>query len=234
MIASHLHNFIFIKTKKTAGTTVEVALGEVCGPDDIVTPLGPTDELLRGHGQPVCRNFARNPVIEHDLKQAIITNDERQYIRARRKSEFYAHMKAAEIKELVAPEFWSRAFKFTVERHPYEKAVSAAYFTHKPRKHPVFAEYLDIFIGEGSYASFDYYSIDGKLVVDDFLRQETLLADLKRIGAKLGFPVPDELRRMKTTTRKDTRPAREILSEAQRDMVFKHCRREFELLSFER
>jgi hypothetical protein len=39
MIASRLHNFIFIKTMKTAGTSIEMALSPHCGPDDILTPI---------------------------------------------------------------------------------------------------------------------------------------------------------------------------------------------------
>ena len=39
MIVSYLHNFIFIKTKKTAGSAIEMALAPLCGPDDIITPL---------------------------------------------------------------------------------------------------------------------------------------------------------------------------------------------------
>lgn len=41
MIISHKHQFIFIKTRKTAGTSLEVALERHCGPDDIVTPIWP-------------------------------------------------------------------------------------------------------------------------------------------------------------------------------------------------
>jgi hypothetical protein len=234
MIASYLYNFIFIKTKKTAGTTVEVALADICGPDDIITPLGRHDELVRGNGKPLCRNYTSDPAVEAALMQALIAEDERRYVKARQKCEFYAHMKAAAIKQTVAPEFWDSAYKFTVERHPYEKAVSGAYFKYRAGRHPEFTQYLDTYVREGNYGSFEFYSIDGKPVVDGFLRQETLVADLKRVGAKLGFPVPDELRRMKTTSRKDTRPAREILSEAQRDIVFERCAQEFELLGFPR
>ena len=32
MIVSHEHKFIFLKTKKTAGTSIELALSELCGP----------------------------------------------------------------------------------------------------------------------------------------------------------------------------------------------------------
>lgn len=234
MIASYVHNFIFIKTKKTAGTAVEVALGEVCGPGDIVTPLGPSDEMLRGKGQPVCRNFASDPTVEQELRDALINEDPQAYLRARKKCEFYAHMPAEEIRRQLPTKFWNDACKITVERHPYEKAVSGAYYHYRPRKHPSFADYLDTFIQSGRYASYKLYTIDGIPVIDDFLRQESLHQDLKQLGLKLGFSVPDELARTKIRSRKDRRPAREILSEQQKDIIYAFCRPEFELLCYER
>ncbi|PYL93687.1 MAG: hypothetical protein DMF14_00320 [Verrucomicrobia bacterium] len=41
MIISHKHKFIFIKTVKTAGTSLEVFLSQHCGPDDVLTPFAP-------------------------------------------------------------------------------------------------------------------------------------------------------------------------------------------------
>ena len=40
MIISHTHKYIFIKSLKTAGTSVEAALSKHCGENDMVTPLG--------------------------------------------------------------------------------------------------------------------------------------------------------------------------------------------------
>ena len=40
MIISHSRRFIFIKSTKTAGTSVEAALSNFCERDDVVTPLG--------------------------------------------------------------------------------------------------------------------------------------------------------------------------------------------------
>jgi hypothetical protein len=47
VIVSHEHGFVFMKTRKTAGTSVEIALSRVCGDDDVITPVTDDDELLR-------------------------------------------------------------------------------------------------------------------------------------------------------------------------------------------
>ena len=67
MIISHRYRFIFIKTLKTAGTSIEVYLSEHCGPDDIFTPVFPP---IDGHRP---RNFGRfyNHYSAFGVRQAV-------------------------------------------------------------------------------------------------------------------------------------------------------------------
>lgn len=39
MIVSHDLRMIFLKTKKTAGTSLELSLSSLCGPLDVITPV---------------------------------------------------------------------------------------------------------------------------------------------------------------------------------------------------
>lgn len=62
MIFSYLHNFLFLKGRKVAGTSFEVALSKICGAEDILTPISPVDERYRiDLGYRHAQNFGADP-----------------------------------------------------------------------------------------------------------------------------------------------------------------------------
>ena len=216
MILSLQHNYIYIRTKKTGSTTIEEVLSKNLGRDDVV--VGRQFRVLK-------------PLLRPDVD-----------IPERREGSLApTHVAIDQIAPLLHRDFWDGAFKFTSERHPYEKAVSLAYMgwskggdRRQKRANGDFGKYLDVVVQKGKYAGFPLYSIGGQSVVDDFIRLETLPTDLQRIGKRLGIPIPVDLPRERSDSRADRRPAKEILSDQQKEMVWNHCRREFEMLSYEK
>ena len=60
MILSHDYRFIFVKPKKVAGTSLEILLSQLCGPDDIITPIARKDEATRSRlGFPGPQNYRK-------------------------------------------------------------------------------------------------------------------------------------------------------------------------------
>ena len=240
MIASFAHKFIFIKLRKTAGTSIELALSSLCGVRDIITPLGLDDEVIRKtHGWRGPQNFSDEPGMNERCKGLIDRGDEAAYREMRkglRRSKAYNnHMPADRARRMLGEEFWQSAYKWTVERHPYEKAVSRAYFVLWLRGLPVTSlqDVLEDLVADGRVDERHLYTIDGKLAVDRVIRHEDLPGAFNLVLAKSGLRFDGELPRAKISQRADRRPAREILSKQQRTRIYASCRATFELLGYE-
>jgi hypothetical protein len=126
VILSERFKFIFIKGKRVGGTSVETALSIVCGPDDIVTPIAPIDELQRMRLGGAARNYAAHRDSEHaytDLIRRTPLHELPQV--AVPKERFYNHMPLRE----VIKEYGPSAMNFEVvcvERSPFAKILSWA------------------------------------------------------------------------------------------------------------
>ncbi len=73
MIISHKHKFIFIKTRKTAGTSIEIFLSQFCGKNDILTPIG-EGEALRKEQDIVPRHYLKNEFLAKTLSKMEIAS----------------------------------------------------------------------------------------------------------------------------------------------------------------
>lgn len=238
MIVSYARNFIFLKTRKTAGTTVEIALTPSCGPGDILTLITLEDELRRcGPNGIAARNYVADKSIESSISDAALAGNAETFRTLKRKANrlgaFRNHMTAADLRQRLPQDFWRAAYKFTIERHPYEKVVSRAYWSARAPGAPDIAERIETAVSD-TRADVAIYSIDGAVAVDEILRQEHLEDDLRRVARKLDLSLPAELPKAKGRFRTDRRPAAEILSERQKRIVYERNAETFERMGYQR
>lgn len=124
MILSFRHNFLFVRARKVAGTSVEIALSTLCGPDDISPPIVTIDERLRlelgGH----CANYSGNPMFEAAYRALILaTPPDRLSDIARPPSDYRPHMSVAEVEAAYGQPL--DGFQLIcVERDPFAKVIS--------------------------------------------------------------------------------------------------------------
>ena len=109
MIISHKHKFIFFKSRKTAGSSVQVALAKYCGDEDIITGQyrDGIDDDSHSTGYNMDKFYTTHPHPEISQTKAYLDN--------------------------INPKIWNEYFKFGFVRNPYEIAVSR-YFWEKRGK----------------------------------------------------------------------------------------------------
>ena len=186
------------------------------------------------------RNFNAHRALETKLAQAVRTG-KRSPVREitalnRATGGCTGHMSAREIRNWVPKAFWDSAYKFTTERHPYEKALSLAYFRYKGEtaRQMSFDDHLDHTIRHDHklYSNYRLYSIDGQSVMNGFLRHDTLADDMQSLRERLNLPLFDlpQARNRRTARR----PAAEVLSEAQKKIIVGRCKLEFEFFDWKK
>lgn len=240
MIICHSHRFIFIKTRKTAGSSAEIALSRACGPQDVVTRLSAhrgEEELRRAEGGYGPANHRKTAGEHRGFKEW-----KRLLLKGQR-AEYNEHLTAAAIRALVGEDVWRNYYKFTIERDPWDRALSRYYWQkqrweEKPRDEPFpeLSGYL-LWLERNKphwLSNWGHYAIDDAIAVDRVLRYERLSEELEDVRAHLGvessFALPEE--RAKGGYRSERRPYTEVLSDADRALIDRVCQREIEALGY--
>jgi hypothetical protein len=223
MIVSHSHRFIFVKSEKTAGTSVEAALSKHCAGRDVVTPLG--DYW-----------FNRGP--------------EGEWIHTAMNAEgFSQHDSAADIRKKVGSEVWDSYFKFSITRNPWDRVVSNFSWEarNKPALRPArrwyhrlgirydeFRESTKLFhrFVAGEWTTNDrFYIADGALCVDFVMRYEHLADDLAEVCRRAGMP-PVELPHLKSGLRDTGRGYADYYDEASKAIVAERHHNDLRLFGY--
>ncbi len=230
MIISHTRRFIFIKSFKTAGTSVEAALSNYCSGNDVVVPIN---------------------AFEHNRDK-----DGRFVHRAMNADEVYRqigqHVDAATIKAREPAEVWNDYFKISLARNPWDRALSFFFWDMrtspairpKPRWYHRLGMPFDEFkiirrefhryLDEGRLTNNDkFYVMDGKLCVDFIIRYERLQEDFDYVCRRVGIEPTPRLPELKTGIRKGGHHYTEYYDDRTRDLVAKLHANDIRLLGYQ-
>ena len=191
MLVSHRKKFIYTKTIKTAGTSVESYFEQYCMPEG---------EWKESHSRE-----------EYVSETGIIG-----YRGPNRKGlTWYNHMPARKILKLVGPDIWESYYKFTVVRNPFDKLISEYFMLDYRKKNRSLIEKISAmkrrilkrespidrvkgkteverfrsWIQEGGGSiDRDKYIIGGQVCVDYFIRFDDLHEGLKHVCNNLRVP----------------------------------------------
>lgn len=189
MILSHKHKFIYIKTRKTASSSIEALLSRLCGPEDVITPT--SDRLMTGERLPPQNYRLDHPLVpKRPLMRRLLGRPERLYHPT---IGFYEHIPAWRIKAYVGEAIWNSYYKFTFERNPWDKQVSWYFYKTKSKKQrPSFERFMHD-KPKALVENHSLYMIDGKTAVDFLGRYETLTEDLDHVLKAIGVESTDPL-----------------------------------------
>lgn len=179
MLISHRKRFIYLKTLKTASTTVEAYFEPWCWPAGEYPGFRESrDERVSVEGIVGARDI---PIPAEGRR-------------------WRAHMPAAEVREKLGGE-WDRYYRFTTVRNPYSRLVSEFLWKFQldmsdERACELFREWVRLGVSSGlsfdtssgPWDNLNRYAIDGRPVVHDFVRVESLVADLKAVCRELDVP----------------------------------------------
>lgn len=186
MILSHRHRFIFLKTRKTAGTSIEVWLQQHCGAEDVVTPVEPPEpgHLPRNHrGLFDPRAELRGLDYFPDRPLRSWKWSLHDLLRRRR---FYNHISARLVRDRIPAEVWDGYWKWCVERPAVDKVVSDYFMQRAADEGLSMDAYL---AGHPLPINHPIYcDRDGRPLVDQVIPYASLQQELGALAGRLGIP----------------------------------------------
>lgn len=217
MFISHRYRFIFIRTEKTASSSLTAALRRAL----------PDERQLHSTRPPKWSEYS--PVHHGGFKRALPQI-----------FGLHVHARACQIRAAVGENVWNSYFKFAVERNPWDRQVSL-YAHRKRRDDPNAPLQFDKDMRSWLYRATEYtrlhnwqiYTENDCLIVDRVLKYETLGEELDALWSQLGVREAVSLPRARGGYRDNQESYREHYSDFTRDLIARWYAREIEHFGYE-
>jgi hypothetical protein len=214
MIVSHKYRFIFLRTEKTASSSLTMALQNVLQDDDLQSSMR----------RPAWAKYS--PIHHGALKRNFP-----QWFG------LHTHATAKQARDVLGRKIFDSYYKFAVERNPWDRQVSL--YAHRKWKNGKPAEHFDRDMQSFIYRNTEYtklnnwsiYAIGKDIVADKVLRYESLSQDIDELVKTLGIPGPGEMPRLRKYTA-DRAHYSSYYSDATRDLVARWYPKEIEALGY--
>ncbi|MES2684948.1 MAG: sulfotransferase family 2 domain-containing protein [Pseudomonadota bacterium] len=163
MLVSHRHRFIYTKTKKTAGTSVEAYFEPYCMAEN---------------------TWSASHAREQSVSAAGIVGQRGQ---VKPEHQWWNHMPAQLIRQQLGEAIWSNYYKFCVVRNPFEKVVSMFFFDQrrglieKVSPGQAAAAFEHWVLTSALPVDREMYLIDGEICMDALVRHEQIETDLEAV-----------------------------------------------------
>lgn len=211
MIISHKHKYIFLRSRKTASSSLCAVLNKTLGPADIQVG-GWADALTNGGSinRYMYMRLAANPrLLIRQLRRGGLSRGWPPFspglVNRISKADFLRrsgfrgeHPLAIDVK-IFCNSYWDRYHKFTVVRNPWDHAVSDYHWRTAGAPHVSFVEFLRRLAdpsrddAEGVVppirSNWPIYTLNGSIVADSIVRYEDLSEELPLLGKRLGVSV---------------------------------------------
>lgn len=229
-IVSHKHQFIFLKSRKTAGSSVEGWLAPLLGQRDLVIT---SDENRRLPVLSTPHPVTRFAAVERPFKKAL------RLVRPGFRLD--QHSDAVAVRLIVGEDVWRRYYKFSIERQPWDRLLSLwSWRQHRLKREISFDHFLDRIESNDGDPLVQYWSNlpsytgeCGSVIVDRVLDYANLHGELTDVARELRLPLAvSDLPRHKSGIRGRSHGVAS-LSRAQIERVSRLCRAEIELFGWQ-
>ena len=222
MIVSHRHKFIFVRTEKTAGSSLQKFLVDFCGSDDIVS--GQARSQGRDRSPPWIRHI---PWGKGPLRR-----------RFPGVFGFHTHCGIRQVRACLDERAFASYFKFAIERNPWDRQISLYCQRQSDRNLPL---QFDRDMNSISYRTlhltrlrnWEIYTINGRIAVDYVIRYEDLEQGVQHVLRQIGIDQLPELPRQRSGSREQKGSYREFYTPKLRDLIARWYRPEIEAFGYE-